>query len=72
MWADMLAADAFDAIQRDTARFGRRFYDSVLSSGFRHDPNVAFQEFRGRSPSFGVDVEEAQAIISRALAGVMG
>jgi oligopeptidase A len=52
-WAEVLAADAFEAFEeagiydRGTAR---RFVDAILSRGGSRDPLEAFVEFRGRAP----------------------
>jgi oligopeptidase A len=52
-WAEVLAADAFEAFEengvfdRPTAR---RFLDSILARGGARDPLDAFVEFRGREP----------------------
>ncbi len=52
-WAEVLAADAFEAFEErgvfDQAT-ARRFLDSILSRGGARDPLDAFIEFRGREP----------------------
>ena len=52
-WAEVLAADAFEAFEEagvfDTAT-AKRFVDSILSRGGSRDAMEAFVEFRGRAP----------------------
>jgi oligopeptidase A len=52
-WAEVLAADAFEAFEEagvfDTG-IATRFVDSILSRGGSRDAMEAFVEFRGRAP----------------------
>jgi oligopeptidase A len=57
-WAEVLSADAFAAFEEAglddpaaVARTGKRFRDTVLSSGGAVQPGEVFRRFRGRDPS---------------------
>ncbi|MCL1909721.1 MAG: M3 family metallopeptidase, partial [Kiritimatiellaeota bacterium] len=57
MWADVLAADAFEAFKEagfgDAAKMrklGRKFGDTVLGLGGSLHPSEVFRLFRGRDP----------------------
>ncbi|MFM7737350.1 MAG: M3 family metallopeptidase [Alphaproteobacteria bacterium] len=57
-WAEVLSADAFGAFEEAgledptaVAATGRRFRDTVLSSGGGRHPLEVFRDFRGREPS---------------------
>lgn len=52
-WAEVLAADAFEAFEEKGVfdqPTARRFLDSILARGGARDPLDAFIEFRGREP----------------------
>ncbi|MFO1465074.1 MAG: M3 family metallopeptidase [Steroidobacteraceae bacterium] len=52
-WAEVLAADAFEAFEEAgilNGEVARRFVDSILSRGGSRDAMEAFVEFRGRPP----------------------
>jgi len=70
-WAEVLAADAFDAFGAGDA-FNRatatRFLDTILARGGSRDLLEAFVEFRGRKPEIapllrmhGIDVDRSVA-----------
>lgn len=54
MWCEVLEADAFARFKEEgifDPAVGRAFVDAVLSRGDSDDPDVLFEEFRGRPPS---------------------
>lgn len=54
LWSEVLSADTYSAFQ-DEGLFnplvGKRFLTSILERGAVEDPDLMFQEFRGREPS---------------------
>merc|ERR1719293_546721 len=57
-WAEVLSADAFGAFEEvgleneeAVKATGRRFADTILAMGGGRDPNLVYQDFRGRGPS---------------------
>ena len=57
-WAEVLSADAFGAFEEvgleneeAVKETGRRFADTILAMGGGRDPNLVYQDFRGRGPS---------------------
>lgn len=53
MWCEMLEADAFERFREEglmSRDVGRDLVDAILARGDSEDPDVLFEEFRGRPP----------------------
>lgn len=53
-WSEVLSADAFNRFENEgifNQKTGRSFLDNILAKGGEEDPNVLFENFRGRPAS---------------------